>query len=143
MLEIKINVDAPEVANAINNLANALSVHTPVSIPQTAEPKIASAKDTAAPVMADKPAPKDTAVAPAEVAPTPVQGAGATPENVQPTKQITLDDLSNAGSALLDLGKMPQLMELLKKYGVQAITQLSPDKYGAFAVELNALGANL
>lgn len=137
MLEIKINVNAPDLANAINNLANALSAHTPVSLPQTAEP------NTSKPIAADPaetPAPKveqtEKEVAKATQVTSEVQAA-------QPAKQITLDDLSKAGSALLDLGKMPQLMALLKKYGVQAITQLSPDKYNEFAVELNALGANL
>ena len=40
---------------------------------------------------------------------------------------------------------MPQLIALLGKYGVQAVTQLStaPDVINGFAAELKALGAAL
>jgi hypothetical protein len=36
---------------------------------------------------------------------------------------------------------MPQVITLLGKYGVQAITQLQPESFEAFAGELRALGA--
>ena len=36
-----------------------------------------------------------------------------------------------------------QLLELLGRYGVQAVTQLQPEQYGAFATELRALGAQI
>jgi hypothetical protein len=38
---------------------------------------------------------------------------------------------------------MQQLLELLGRYGVQAVTQLKPEQYGAFATELRALGAQI
>jgi hypothetical protein len=38
---------------------------------------------------------------------------------------------------------MQQLLALLSKYGVQALTQLDPAQYGAFATELRALGAQI
>lgn len=60
-----------------------------------------------------------------------------------PSKAYSLDDLSRAGAALIDQDKMPQLLELLKKYGVQAITQLDPGTYPAFVEEMKALGAKL
>ena len=43
----------------------------------------------------------------------------------------------------MDAGKMEQLLALLTKYSVQAVTQLTPDQYGAFATELRALGAQI
>ena len=55
----------------------------------------------------------------------------------------TLDQLAKAGAALVDAGKMESLMALLAKYGVQAVTQLPPAQYGAFATELRALGAQI
>jgi hypothetical protein len=55
----------------------------------------------------------------------------------------TLDQISKAGAALVDAGKMEPLLGLLTKYGVQAITQLQPAQYGVFATELRALGAQI
>ena len=55
----------------------------------------------------------------------------------------TLDQIAKAGANLVDAGKMEQLLALLTKYGVQAVTQLTPDQYGAFATELRALGAQI
>ena len=55
----------------------------------------------------------------------------------------TLDQISRAGVSLVDAGKMQQLLELLGRYGVQAITQLQPEQYGAFATELRGLGAQI
>ncbi len=39
----------------------------------------------------------------------------------------TLDQISKAGASLVDAGKMEQLLALLAKYGVQAVTQLQPE----------------
>lgn len=107
MFEAKITIDAPEIATALNNLAQAINNLT-TKQPQNVEPASYNA--------------------PAEVA---------------QKKTYTADDLSRAGAALIDQGKMPQLIEILKKHGVQAITQLKPEQYGAVATELNAIGANL
>ena len=134
MFEAKITIDAPELAAAINNLAQAihnLTTKQPQNAPAMAEPASYNA--------------------PAEVAQTPtapVQEAAKVtqPEataQTQPVKTYTLDDLSRAGAELIDQGKMPQLIDLLKKNGVQAITQLKPEQYAAVATELIALGAKL
>ena len=55
--------------------------------------------------------------------------------------QYTLDMLATAGSALIDAGKMDQLVQLLTKFGVASLTDLQPEHYGAVANELRALGA--
>ena len=52
-----------------------------------------------------------------------------------------MEELSRAGAALIDAGKMPQLLALLGKFGVQAVTQLPKEAYSAFGAELKALGA--
>lgn len=87
----------------------------------------------------------------AQVAPT----APATPQvsiaNITPAPaavptaapQYTLDMLASAGSALIDAGKIDQLMQLLGKFGVASLTELPPESYGALACELRALGATL
>ena len=67
--------------------------------------------------------------------------APAVPVATAPT--YTLDQIAKAGASLVDAGKMEQLLALLAKYGVQAVTQLQPDQYGVFATELRTLGAQL
>lgn len=94
---------------------------TPV---QTATP-IAPAVPVAAPAPAAAPA--------ANVAPAPAVPTSA--------PQYTLDMIATAGSALIDAGKMDQLMGLLGKFGVASLTDLAPESYGAVANELRALGA--
>lgn len=84
----------------------------------------------------------------AQVAPTvpvaqPAPVANTAPAPTVPTSapQYTLDMIATAGSALIDAGKMDQLMQLLGKFGVVSLTELAPESYGAVAGELRALGA--
>jgi hypothetical protein len=81
--------------------------------------------------------------APAPVQATAAQTAPAAAVPVAPAPTYTLDQISRAGAALVDMGKMEQLLALLSKYGVAAVTQLAPDQYGIFATELRALGAQI
>ena len=48
-----------------------------------------------------------------------------------------------AGAALIDAGKMNDLIGILNAFGVQAVTQLREEQLGAFATELRKLGAKL
>lgn len=48
-----------------------------------------------------------------------------------------------AGAALIDAGKINELMGLLNAFGVQAVTQLKQEQLGAFATELRKLGAQI
>lgn len=86
----------------------------------------------------------------AQVAPTvpvaqPAPVANTAPAPTVPTSapQYTLDMIATAGSALIDAGKMDQLMQLLGKFGVASLTELTPESYGAVAGELRALGATI
>lgn len=86
------------------------------------------------------------AQAPAGVAPQPAPApmpAAPAPAAAPATKKYTRDEIAKAGSVLASQGKIPELLALLNKYGVQSVVQLSPDKYDAFAGDLRALGAAL
>lgn len=48
-----------------------------------------------------------------------------------------------AGAALIDAGKINELMGLLNTFGVQAVTHLKQEQLGAFATELRKLGAQI
>lgn len=75
----------------------------------------------------------------------PAPAANTAPAPTVPTSapQYTLDMIATAGSALIDAGKMDQLMQLLGKFGVASLTELAPESYGAVAGELRALGATI
>lgn len=137
MLEIKIIVEAPVLSEAINNLATAMkggvsNVET-LSV-KPAEPVSAPPEKTDIPVSADIP---ENAK---DVAPK-------VKEPVKPApKAYTIDEIGNAGAALIEKGKMPELLNLLAKYEIQAIVQLQSapaETVQAFAEDLKALGAEL
>lgn len=165
MIEVKVTVEIPGLPEAINSLASAISAGATVTAPaKPAEVKqpidFAAAHPypgTGAQMPAANPqAPAAPAPAPMPVAApaAPVMATAAPVPAVSPSNPvapvaapaptpaaITLEDLGRAGAGLIDAGKMPQLMGLLGKYGVQAITQLQPGQIGPFAAEMQALGA--
>lgn len=173
MMEMKITVEAPDLAASILKLAEAIASGpdpallipdeplpvsaypaTPVAAPVApvaahvspapVNPTPGPAPTTAAPVAAPSPSPTPVTNAPT-AGPTSA-APGNTPAPAVPVTgapAYTLDQISRAGASLVDAGKMQQLLELLGRYGVQAVTQLKPEQYGAFATELRALGAQI
>lgn len=140
MMEMKITVEAPDLAASILKLAEAIASGPDPSILTPDEPLPVASYPTA-PAPAPAPAPA-APVSPAPVTPTQTPTpAPAAPVAGAPT--YTLDQISRAGASLVDAGKMQQLLELLGRYGVQAVTQLQPEQYGTFATELRALGAQI
>ena len=112
----------------------------------TPAPVATPAQAPGAPLSAT-PAQTATPIAPtapvATPAPAVTPAANVAPAPAVPTSapQYTLDMIATAGSALIDAGKMDQLMGLLGKFGVASLTELAPESYGAVANELRALGA--
>ena len=152
MFEINVTVNAPELAEALNNLAAALKG----AKPEPAASKAGKADKPAPVPPADYMPPADTAPAPATRAPavTPAPAPASTPAPVQapvtpapvpvaPAPTYNRDQIMTAGAALIDAGKINELMGLLNSFGVQAVTQLKQDQLGAFATELRKLGAQI
>lgn len=125
MLEINLSVNAPELAEAMNNLAAALK-----------GAKIEPIANAAVPVSAPAVAPAPV-IAPAQVPVTPA------PVPVAPAPTYNRDQIMTAGAALIDAGKINELTGLLNAFGVQAVSQLKQDQLGAFATELRKLGAQI
>lgn len=163
MLEIKVQLSATDdliaamrnLAAALNgeNLkpaakAGALAASAPIAQPATPAAPVnpTTAPAPGAPLSAT-PAQTATPIAPAvpvaAPAPTVTPAANVTLAPSVPTSapQYTLDMIATEGSALIDAGKMDQLMGLLGKFGVASLTELAPESYGAVANELRALGA--
>ena len=164
MMEMKIKIEVPDLAAAVEKLAAAIAVDPNILTPDTPRPQMPAPAATVPPQMpapATGPAPvmpQTPGPAPAPVTPPPAPAApvtppapapAPTPQTAAPVMPVagaptyTLDQISKAGAALVDAGKMEPLLALLTKYGVQAITQLQPAQYGVFATELRALGAQI
>lgn len=147
MMEMKIKIDVPELVAAVEKLAaaidkTALNITVPNEGTLNFNTPAGNAPVAPAPVQtAPTPAPAPTPAAP-PVTPMPTAAAPA-PAVPVTAPTYTLDQIAKAGANLVDAGKMEQLLALLTKYGVQAVTQLTPDQYGAFATELRALGAQI
>lgn len=147
MMEMKIKIDVPELVAAVEKLAAAIDkTALNITVPNEGTLNFNTPAGNA-PVA---PAPVQTAPTPAPVAaPAPAPTPAAPPVTPMPTAvpvtapTYTLDQIAKAGANLVDAGKMEQLLALLTKYGVQAVTQLTPDQYGAFATELRALGTQI
>ena len=172
-LSMTINVEAPALVAAVEKLAAAMTVNPNILTPDAPRPQMpapaavppqmpapaAVPPQMPAPATGPAPAmPQTPGPAPAPVTPPPAPAAPVTPpapapapapQTAAPVMPVagaptyTLDQISKAGAALVDAGKMEPLLALLTKYGVQAITQLQPAQYGVFATELRALGAQI
>ena len=161
MLEIRIT--APELSEAINNLAKAMTSRAttnPVGIPIGAVPTNTTSVPVNGQTEPHQAAPTEAVVNPT----TPVSAqatvpvaqntpnancstpnANTAPVQTVPTAppQYTCDMIAKAGATLVEAGKMNELLALLARFGVEAVTSLDPAQYGAFATELRALGASI
>lgn len=147
-------IEAPTLVDALNNLAAALSggtvapvnrVNMTAPAPTNVDVQVAPAPDanpTPAPV-APTAAPVSSVTDPTPAATPNAAANAAAPSPGADPKPVTFDDIVAAGSQLLDAGRMGDLLNLLKGFGVQAITQLKPEQFPDVAVALRGLGAKI
>ncbi len=142
MFEIRVTVACPDLLAAAKLLARN-------SIPEAVEAPAAPAVETAAAPM-PVPAPTPVSVPAVPATSTPVNTANPAPATapVVPLSQgptYTLAQIAKAGADLISQnpGLMPQVNALLAQYGVQAVTDVKPEHYGAFATALRGLGAKI
>ena len=132
------------------NAEEAIEVTKNGTLKALAESLKTFSKDDSAPVMdcaSSQPvemptqAPQTTVATEAQT-PAPVE----TPQTAVPTeaKSYTADELQKAAIALMDRGvSMDDIAALLSKHGVSSLPELTPDKFGAFALDLRQLGADI
>ncbi len=82
----------------------------------------------------------------------PVQPQNTPPQMQQmpamlPTTAVTagysLEQLQVAAAGLTSMGKTPQVVGILQRFGIQAMTELPKERYGEFAVALREAGAQI
>lgn len=59
------------------------------------------------------------------------------------TQTYSMEQLAVAATQLVDAGRRNDLVNLLASFGVQALTMLPKEQYGAFATQLRAMGAKI
>ena len=143
-MEVNVKIEAPDLSAAILKLAEAI---TPKAVTTRVEQPViptASAPITPAPTT-PAPAPGPTAAPVPTAGPSAATVPGNAPTPVVPVAapSYSMEQIATAGAALVDAGKRDQLLELLGRFGVQAVTQLQPAQFGVFAAELRALGAQI
>lgn len=72
--------------------------------------------------------------------PAPSPAPAAVPTAAQ---TYTVEQLAVAATQLVDAGRREDVVKLNAQFGVQALTQLSKEYYGAYATELRKLGAKI
>lgn len=130
---LDVNIHLPA---AVLDFLGRLSTGHAVSGPavQAAQPSPAPVPVTPVPVA-------QPAAAPAPVAqPAPAPAPAAAPTTA---RAFRFEDIQLAATSLCDTGKRAEVLALLAKYGIQALSALPAEQYGAFATELRGLGAKI
>lgn len=156
-MQITININAPELVGAINNLATAFQGKgLPIEQPQHQEQKQPE------PVQQYNAPQQQIYVPPAQPskqynAPQQQPTGGAVPTNSNvpaggvpaggvPTAQkpaYTIEQLGVAATPLVDNGKGEELRAWLQQHGASALKELDKSHYDAFAAHLRSMGAKI
>lgn len=146
MSNFTLTIQASELAAAIASLAAAMSGASfiaPAAAPAQLPPAAPAKPATPPPAPVQAPVTPTPAAAPV-AAPAPIQPPAAPPVvPVAAAPTYSRYQIMTAGAALIDAGKINELMGLLNAFGVQAVTQLKQEQLGAFATELRKLGAQI
>lgn len=142
-ITIDVNIQAPELVEVFSILAEALGK------PKTSAPASGSETAPASPVIPAAPAAATPPAPPAPTAPVPVSAPVASPASpaapVSGAPVYTVDQLQIGAGQVMQRnpGASAQLQQLLVKYGVQRLPELSSEQIGLFAADLRGLGAQI
>ncbi len=163
-MNITLNIEAPQLAKAIELLAHALSNTKISDLGNTQVEKIQPVQQNQQPVQE---APQVQAQPIQHVQETQqVQGVPtAVPTQAQPVQQTyqqqvpdqqqqqqavptsapsyDMNQLAVAATQLMDAGRQSELLSLLASFGAQSLMALPTEQYGAFATKLRELGAKI
>lgn len=151
-MELILQMNAEEAIEVTKNgtlkaLAESIRTHSKASAEPAEELHQAPSMDCASSMPVETPT---QAPMPESTTPTWTPGGGAvddsTPQQTVPTeaKSYTADELQKAAIGLMDKGvSMDAIAGVLNKLGVATLPELTSDKFGAFALELRQLGADI
>lgn len=148
-MSLVVEIKAEKLVEALNNLAAAIKNNqnsqvvntTPIHQPQqtmtqTAVPTAQTSVPTQQTTQTQEPA--------QQTVQQPTPQATQQPQAVPTTEPTyTFDQLAVAATQLTDAGRREEVLQLLNSFGVQALTALPKEQYGAFATKLRELGAKI
>ncbi|ERM17325.1 hypothetical protein [Brevibacillus laterosporus] len=154
-MNFTITISAPELASAIQSLAQAITnnphISTAESVPATPAPSVAP--PVGVPVQQPLqgvqqqyvPSTPTSYQQPQQQTQPVQQSFNTTPVAAVPTttQTYTMDQLAVAATQLNDAGRRAELVSLLSSFGIQALTALPQEQYGAFATKLREMGAKI
>ena len=138
---VAVNVEAFKDSNAQQTQ---VPIQQPVQTVQTQPVQTAQTQTVQQTVPTQQPVqPVQTAQTQTVQQTVPTQQPVQTVQTVVPVaeKTYTLEDLQRASSTLVQAGKIQLLQGLLQEFNSLALTTLSVEQYGAFALRLRELGA--
>lgn len=148
-MNISIEIKAPDLANAILALAHAIDRRSANIAKVTEVLENKKAENQTQTIETQNVQAVSTAIPTA--APTaPVQHPAQKPTQQEQSQTVptsaptyTMDQLAVAATQLVDAGRREELVQLLASFGVQALTALPKEQYGAFATKLREMGAKI
>lgn len=139
-LNVNVIIASKDDVVLLEDVLSKLGKGSYAGIPQVVTPDIVHPVEPVAPTQTATPVTPVTptqTVAPVEpVAPT-------TPAVPVSEKTYTLEDIQRASAALVQGGKIAQLQALLQQFNAISLAHLSQDNFGAFALKLRELGADI
>jgi hypothetical protein len=163
-MNITVNIQAPELANAILALASALSGNQLQAGLTKGGPSLAEQFNQAQPTQQQAPAAPPvqqpmnqqtnvvpfqqqapTSVPTTPMQPTVQQAPAEQPQQSVPTSAPTysMDQLAVAATQLMDAGRQAELINLLQSFNAQSLMALPKEQYGNFATKLREMGARI
>lgn len=156
-ITIDVNVNARDLVQAIQDLLNAILPKDMSANANVINFNSAKEQNTQTPIneqVSPMPVPPTPPVPITQTVPTtasvPVQNTAPVPTQTQAPAGVpvsaptyTMEQLAVAATQLIDAGRRNDVVGLLSSFGVQALTALPKDQYGAFATQLRAMGAKL
>lgn len=147
-INVKIKLDeTPELLNTLTTFCEVVRAVAPLTMTSHT---VADIQTPAVPVesspLQPAPEPVQSQVTMQPPAAQPVAMQQPAPAAAVPTaapKQYALAEIQAACGPLMDAGKMNELAEVIKSFGVASLMELPADQYGNLVIKLRALGARL
>ena len=154
MNEFKINIEVKglkELTEAVRALAGIPGgQQAPVSAPMPETFQAACTAPVQAPVSpavpqsyGQQPMPPASVPAGMNMQQPEAPAAGMSVPTTAAVQEYTIEQLQVAAAGLAGMGKMPQVMGILQRFGIQAMTELPKERYGEFATALREAGAQI
>lgn len=145
-LNVNVIIASKEDVVLLEDVLSKLGKGSYAGVPQVVTPDIVHPITPVEPTAPTQPVTPVEPTAPTQpvtpVAPT-QPATPTTPAVPVSEKTYTLEDIQRASAALVQGGKIAQLQALLQQFNAISLAHLSQDNFGAFALKLRELGADI